>query len=282
MNRQRGVIWLIAGLVLAILAAGLSYYAFQQVIIEQQQAQPTGQEATNQTVVVAKELINERSVINLAQLSTEERPVDEVPSGAIFKTDDAVGRITNRSILPGQVLLAQNLVESNFPSSGNLEGGEALTGTINFNQTLGDNLVAYAVPAVGRLAQEGILLPGDHIDVLFSTDVVGQQEGTGGKVSIYAIQDLEILQIIYQPPPPPPESDTPTTTPAETRPTIPKTLILAVEPQDAVVLKYAVDTNTVVDVTLRGEDNRRFFNVDAVTINTISDRYNFAAPRPLP
>lgn len=281
MNRQRGIIWLVAGLILAILAAGLSYYAFQQVIIEQQQALPDGQDASSQTVVVAKELISERSVIGLADLSTEERPIEEVPSGAIFKTDDAVGRITNRSILPGQVLLAQNLVESDFPSSANLEGGDTLTGTINFNQTLGDDLVAYAVPAVGRLSQEGILLPGDHIDLLFSTDVVGQQEGMGGKVSIYAIQDLEVLQIIYQPPPPPPEGEA-AETPPETRAKIPKTLILAIEPQDAVVLKYAVDTNTIIDVTLRSEDNRRFFDVDAVTINTIADRYNFVAPRPLP
>lgn len=278
MNRRRGIIWLIAGVVLAILAAGLSYYAFQQVIVEQQQALPSQQEPSTQTVVVSKQLINERSVISLADLSTEERPFDEVPSGAVFKTEDAVGRIANRSILPGQVLLAQNLVES-FPSSANLEGGDTLTGTINFNQTLGDNLVAYAVPAVGRLSQEGILLPGDHIDVLFSTDVVGQQEGTGGKVSVYAIQDLEILQIIYQPPPPPAEGEPP---PTETRPKIPKTLILAVEPQDAVVLKYAVDTKTIMDVTLRGEDNRRFFEVESVTINTLSDRYDFVSPKPLP
>jgi len=279
MNRRRGIIWLIAGLVLAILAAALSYYAFQQLIVEQQQALPLEQEPSTQTVVVAKELISERSVIGLADLSTEERPVEEVPSGAIFKTDDAVGRITNRSILPGQVLLAQNLVESSFQPA-NLEGGEAVTGTVNFNQSLGDNLVAYALPTVGRLSQEGILLPGDHIDVLFSTDVMGQQEGTGGKVSIYAIQDLEVLQIIYQPPPPPAEGEEPPA--AETRSTIPKTLILAVEPQDAVVLKYAVDTNTVIDVALRNEDNRRFFDVEAVTINTISDRYDFVAPKPLP
>jgi Flp pilus assembly protein CpaB len=280
MNRRRGVIWIIAGLVLAILAAGLSYFAFQQVI-GQQQALPAEQ-PTTQTVVVARQAINERAVVRPADISTEERPVEEVPSGAIFKTDDAVGRIANRPIPAGQVLLAQNLVES-FPSStGGLESTQIITESINFNEALGETLVAYSLPASDRLSMEGILLPGDHIDLLFSTDVVGQQEGSGGKVSVYAIQDLEILQIIYQPPPPPPEDEEQKEPQPEPPTRIPKMLILAMEPQDVTTLKYVMDTQAPIDVALRANDNRRIFEVDAVTINTIAERYDIIAPRPIP
>lgn len=275
MNRRRGIIWLIAGLVLAILAAGFSYYAFQRVVAEQAAAV---EENTTQTVVVARELINERAVVRLADISTEERPVEEVPSGAIFKTDDAVGRIAVRPIQAGQVLLAQQLVDS-FPSTG-LEPTEIFTGSVNFNQALGEDLIAFALPATDRLSMEGILLPGDRVDLLFSTDVVGAQEGTGGKVSVYAIQDLEVLQIIYQPPPKEEGEDGEKKEP-ETQARIPKTLLLAIEPQDSVVLKYAIDTQTQIDLALRAEDNRRLFEVDAVHINTISDRYEFIAPRPV-
>jgi pilus assembly protein CpaB len=277
MNRRRGILWLVAGLLLAILAAALSYYAFQQIVTEQiDQAQ----EEPTQTVVVARELINERAVIRPADIRTEERPVEEVPSGAIFKTDDAVGRITTVAVQPGQVILTQNLIES-FPSSG-VEPSEIVTTTVNFNQALGEELVAFALPAGDRLSKEGILLPGDRVDLLFSTDVAGEQEGTGGKVSVYAIQDLEILQIIYQPPPANEGKDgekeeKPVDSPAR----IPKTLIVAIEPQDSVVLKYAIDTNTSLDLVLRAEDNRRDFEVDAVTINTIADQYEFIAPRPV-
>ncbi|UCC86704.1 MAG: Flp pilus assembly protein CpaB [Anaerolineales bacterium] len=278
MKRRRGILWLLAGLVLAALAAGISYYAFQQVVAERAS---TAEEVTTQTVVVAKQLINERAVIRLADLGTEERPVEEVPSGAIFKTEDAVGRITTRSVQPGQVLLAQNLIES-FPSTG-VEPADVVTGTVNFSEALGEELVAFALPASDRLSQEGILLPGDHVDLLFSTDVVGEEEGTGGKVSIYAIQDLEVLQVIYQPQPQQEGEGEQKKEEAETEPVlVPKTIIVALEPQDAVVLKYAIDTSSSLDLVLRSQDNERTFDVDAVYINTISDRYRFSAPRPLP
>jgi len=122
------------------------------------------------------------------------------------------------------------------------------------------------------------LLPGDRVDLLFSTDVVGEQEGTGGKVSVYAIQDLEILQIIYKPAP---SEEGEGQNQAQSSARIPKTLIVAMEPQDSVVLKYAIDTSTSLDLVLRAVDNRRDFEVDSVTINTIADRYEFIAPRPV-
>ncbi len=274
MKRRRGIIWLLAGLILAILAAGLSYYAFQQVVAER--AAIVEEEAT-QTVVVAKQAINERAVVRLADISTEERPVEEVPSGAIFKTEDAVGRIAVRSIPEGQILLAQNLIESFAPTG--IEAADIITGTVNFNEALGEELVAFALPVTDRLSKEGILLPGDHVDLLFSTDVVGRDEGTGGKISIYAIQDLEVLQIILQPPPPETDEEEEE---AQQLPPEPKTLILAIEPQDATLLKYAIDTGSPLDLVLRAKDNERTFEVDAVWINTISEDYRFSAPRPLP
>ncbi len=276
MNRRRGVFWLLAGLLLAIVAAGISYFVFQRVVT--QQASTVEEKESTQTVVVAKQLINERAVIRLADVSTEERPLADVPSGAIFKTEDAVGRIANRFIAAGQVLLAQNLVDS-FSSSG-LQPTDIVTETLNFNEALGEELVAYALPATDQLSMEGILLPGDHVDLLFSTDVVGEIEGTGGKVSIYSIQDLEILQIIYKPPPSGEESKDGDAA-ADPNARIPKTLILAIEPQDSVVLKYAIDTQAAINLALRASDNRRIFEVDAATINTIAERYRFTAPRPV-
>lgn len=277
MRRRRGVLWLLAGLVLAIVAAGISYFAFQQAVAERASAV---EEEPTQTVVVAKQLINERAVIRLADISTEERPVEEVPSGAIFKTDDAVGRIATRPIQPGQVLLTQYLIES-FSSTG-IEAADIITESVNFNEALSEDLVGFAFPVTDRLSEEGILLAGDHVDLLFSTDVVGQQEGAGGKVSIYAIQDIEILQVIYQPAPAKEADEQKEDEAQPEAPLVPKTLILAMEPQDAVVLKYAIDTESPLDLVLRAGDNERYFDVDSVHINTISERYRFTAPKPLP
>lgn len=283
MNRRRGTLWLLAGLILAVLAAGISYFAFQQVTAQQANAV---EEKTTQTVVVSRQLINERAVIRLADITTEERPVEEVPSGAIFKTDEVVGSIAMRSIQPGQVILAQNLVES-FPAGGSsaVEATENITTTVNFNEALGEDLVAFALPATDRFSAEGIFLPGDRVDVLVSAEVVGEEEGTGGPVSMYVIQDLEILQIIYQSPTTEKKEgeDKQEAEPApDTAARVPKTIVLAIEPQDAVVLKYAIDTETSIDLALRAKDNRRRFEVESVTINTIADSYDFEAPRPVP
>lgn len=283
MNRRRGTLWLLAGLILAVLAAVISYFAFQQVTAQQANAV---EEKTTQTVVISRQLINERAVIRLADITTEERPVEEVPSGAIFKTEDVVGSIATRSIQPGQVILAQNLVASfSATGSGSIEATENVTTTINFNEALGEDLVAFALPATDRFSAEGIFLPGDRVDVLVSTDVVGEDEGTGGPVSIYVLQDLGILQIIYQAPVNEKKEGeaNPEAKPAsDSAARVPKTIVLAIEPQDAVVLKYAIDTETSIDLALRAKDNRRRFEVEAVTINTIADSYDFEAPRPVP
>jgi len=275
MNRRRGTIWLLVGLILAFSAAGLSYYVLQQ---GSQQAAATEEEAT-QTVVVAGQLINERAVVRLTDVRTEERPIEEVPSGAVFKTEDVIGRIAARSVMPGEILLTQNLIES-FPGT-ELEQTETITGAINFDQSLGEDLVAFALPATDLLSSEGILLPGDLIDLLFSTDVIGAEEGVGGKISIYALQGLEVLQIIYQPPPEVTEEKKDKDEVVEPPPRLPKTLILAITPQDAVVLKYAIDAETPIDLVLRAKDNAQTFEVDTVNINTLSERYNFSAPRPV-
>jgi pilus assembly protein CpaB len=276
MNRRRGILWLTAGLFLAIVAAGIAYFTFQQAV--SQQAADTAVEQSTQTVVVVKQLINERAVIRLEDVGTEEHPIEEIPSGAIFKTEDAIGRIATRSFQPGQILLTQNLVES-FTANADIAATDSISGTINFNEVLGSDRVAYALPATDRLSMEGILLPGDHVDLLFSTDVVGEDEGTGGKVSIYSLQSLEILQIIYQAPPPPAEGEE---APAEQPVRVAKTIILAIDPQDATVLKYAIDAQAAIDLALRAEENERLFEVDPVTINTLSDRYDFSSPRPVP
>ena len=277
MNRRRGMIWLLTGLILALVAGGVSYIAFQQVITEQAGAV---EESSTQTIVVASRLINERSVIGLADITTEERAIEEVPSGAIFKTSDVVGQIATKAMAPGEVLLTQNLLDS-FGST-NIEQTEVVTGPVNFNESLGEDLVAYALPATDLLSSEGILLPGDHVDLLFSTDVIGEEEGSGGKVAVYALQNLELLQIIYQPPPEPTEeAKKDEDAPVNPAPRIPKTLILAIDPQDAVVLKYAVDSETPIDLVLRAEENDTIFEVDAVTINTLSEQYSFSAPRPV-
>jgi Flp pilus assembly protein CpaB len=68
-------------------------------------------------VIVARERIEARQVILPDQLETKSLLLSEVPSGAVFRLEDAAGKFTLQPFEAGQPLLAQSLA-SISPSAG--------------------------------------------------------------------------------------------------------------------------------------------------------------------
>jgi len=58
-------------------------------------------------------------------------------------------------------------------------------------------------------------------------------------------------------------------------------LVVAVDPQDAVILRYFVDANARLAIDLRSPELRSTFEVVPVTANYIADKYGIQVPRPL-
>jgi hypothetical protein len=94
-------------------------------------------------------------------------------------------------------------------------------------------------------------------------------------VSVLTLQNLEVLQIIEEPQP---ESEAQQEEGPQLRP---RALILQVDPQDAVVLKYLNDSVGSVQLALRGPENETLFNVQPVNINYLMLRYGIVLPQPL-
>lgn len=91
------------------------------------------------------------------------------------------------------------------------------------------------------------------------------------------LQNLEVLQIIEEP-----QAQAQQAQAEEEGPVLrPKALILKVEPQDAVVLKYLMDLDGHIQLALRSPDNEALFNVQPVNINYLMLRYGIALPQPL-
>lgn len=80
-----------------------------------------------------------------------------------------------------------------------------------------------------------------------------------------------------------PEDATPTPpaqgVPPTPTPTPPETLLLALLPQDQLLLKYAFESDADVDFALRGVNDGQLYTIENVDFNYIKERFNFVIPQ---
>jgi Flp pilus assembly protein CpaB len=232
-----------------------------------------------QPVVVARNPIAMNDVIRVDYVTLQER--DQIPSGAAVEVQDVVGGTVLRDIAQGEVILMQDI--------------RIITGTRDLPFLLGDDKIAVALQANDILSKWGAVMPGGHVDVLFTLDVILEKpmyledvttaeeaalyaierDQSLDNVSILTLQNLEVLQIIQEPQPEEAQTE-------EQAAVLPlQALILKVDPQDAVVLKYLRDSIGKVDLALRSPDNDVLFNVQPVNVNYLMLRYGVVLPQPL-
>jgi Flp pilus assembly protein CpaB len=276
--KRRNWIWFVASALLAVLAGVLA-----MVLLGGGGGILGGAEATPvamQSVVVARAPIATNDVIRVDYVMLEDKPVSEVPSGAFVSVTDLTEKnaVALRDIAQGEIITADAVY---IASPGE---GESVYG----------DKVGVALPAQDILSKWGAVLPGDHVDVLFSMDVILEtpmyvedirtleelqlyaieRDQSLDKVSVLALQDLTVLRIIEEPAPEGQED--------EEQPIVRnRALELLADPQDAVVLKYLLDAGGMVSLAKRSADNQSLFNVQPVNINYLMLRYGIVLPQPL-
>jgi Flp pilus assembly protein CpaB len=271
--KRRNWLWFGASGILAIGAGALALVVLYSAIGRSQPEIPE----QKQFLVVARNPIAAQSLIRTDNVTLEER--SDIPSGALLEPGEAVGRRALHDIIQGDVIRVQDV--------------EVITRNIGID--LGDNL-AVAVPADDVVGGWGVVMPGDRVDVLFTIDLILEtpmypeetitlQEGETiqrlerdqslDNVAVLTLQNLEVLRIVEEPVP---EAATQQQGQGTT-PVAPKrALLLKVDPQDAVVLKYLLDSEGKIDLALRSPTNETLFDVDAVNINYLLLRYGMALP----
>lgn len=272
LRRRKGLIWILAGVVVAVLAGVAAMLALRAAISTVQV--PVAEAPLTRSVVVASRFIARRSTLTYADLEIKELPEDSIRSGAIVRTEDAAGRITLTEFNQGEMILAQNLLE--VTAEGAPEAGEPSLG-----EALEEEEVAVALQATDLMNRFGVLQPGDKVDLLFSVNVVGktyqEEVPRGGLVALNALQNLEVLQIVAIK-----TQEEGTEEGAEEQPVVEERLIVLIaDPQQAVILKYLKDSAGAIDFALRSPTSERLFEVEAVTINYLADRYKIVPPEPL-
>jgi pilus assembly protein CpaB len=262
MQKRRGCLWLAVGIILALLAGSFAFVTMLQATA----ARLAPPEVLKTQVVVAVREIALRAVIQDADIEVKELPTDAVPEGAAVAAEEVVGKIAMVKFVPGEIILKSRLADLT-------KKGE------NIALTIPEGKVVIAIPATDLMSTLSILQPGDKVDILWSIEIKGKEQDSGGLLTMATLQNQEITAIVL---PPVVTSPSGGAQPGSEKPVAvgPKALLFAVDPQDAVILKYLKDSGGTIDVVLRAPTDKRIYSTEPVHINYLDDLYQFTVPKP--
>lgn len=220
-----------------------------------------------------------------------EVPIELVPPGALSAKDAVVGKITKIALAAGEMVLEHHLADPTKTSK-------------DLAFTISDDQVIMAFPATDLMSQINILQAGDLVDILVSLEVPllpaqAQSAGAPGQepkaenemFTFSALQRITIQAVVVKVTPARTTSTsaarttttagaTPQPTPTPVPPEIePQAILLALSPQDALVLKHLKDAGGVIDIVLRAPTSTQLFQLEPVMPDYLKDRYELEKRR---
>ena len=278
-NKTKAVFIIIAGIVLVAVGVFASILLVQQFQANQQ---PVGVEEeivrTSVTVLTRDLLLGDR--IEQGDIELANVPVDIVPRNAIETLEEAVGKIVKTDLVQGEILLSHNLAD---PTNNNKD--------LSF--ILSDDHVLLAFPANDLLSSESMVQRGDIVDIFATlqqevqtvdeatTETGEPEEPEMRTFTLDIMQKLDITALVLDVV----QQDEPTEAPlqgdggteqqgAPTRQDSRiSSYLLALTPQDALILKHLKDTGAVFDFVLRAPTSTVEFELTPVTEDYIVEFY---------
>ncbi len=259
MTQKRGWIWLFSGALLALIAGLLTFRTINEATtnatLSKLEEMPTLQ------VLVAGQDIGARQLIDESMIKTQKIPATLVPEGYIKEAVDVVGKISQMPLVAGEILLSSRLLSPTDPTSPVL-------------YKMKSNEVLLAVPATAILGQTGMLAVGDRIDLAYTVAIDfdsavadAERQDAEPVTTFLSLQNLEIKGLLRRQP----------STEETTSLLRPDALLLAVSPQDALVIKHLVDTGAPMDFLLRAPGNEALSPVLPVDAQYLIDRFQLPA-----
>lgn len=248
MARRTGWILLTLGLVLAIGSGALVYVILQQQAkqVDTLIAQATAQPAPNTvSLPVAARALEPGRPLTAEDIVIKEYPVDLVPSGAVTNTVDLEQRVLIRSVDAGELIQRRLLLG---------ESGTAIS------QEIRQGYVLFAFPIMDLMTQSQIIMDGDRIDLLLTLPVVTPDGTSAGRVSALTLQNIEVFKVLRA-------------TDEEGNPGEATAMLLSMEPQDAVMLKFIKDSGGTLDFALRSPLDVDDFTAPPVNDQDLNDSY---------
>ncbi|HUW10471.1 MAG TPA: RcpC/CpaB family pilus assembly protein [Anaerolineae bacterium] len=208
--------------------------------------------------VPVRTLITEEDVV-IRQLAPIAPPI-----GAANTLDQVLDKISKSNLVMGEVLLVDRLADPDIKG-------------VNMLYTMPEEQVLIAIPGSDLMSRTGLLSPGDRVDILFSLEFVqGSGAGTSGGslATLSALQGQEIQAIVMARLGSGTEENTGGIMgEAGANEGGINAVLLAVDPQDALVLKYLRDAGGSMDFALRAPTSEQLMRTDSVTQDYLTDRY---------
>jgi pilus assembly protein CpaB len=217
-------------------------------------------------VVMAAREIPDQAVVTPDALVVRPFPAEFAPVGAVSQPEQVVGKFAVGAIYKDQILL-----------NGHVSTGKRAP---SLSDRVPPGRVVVWMPMPDLLAGQIGFRPGDRLDILLSLKLnqasIGEEQAASQGLSTQVtLQNVEIFAIGEQAQAGVQATDKGVNarTSASTQP-----LALLMDHQDAIILKYIKDSGGVIDLALRSSDEERIVRTDAVTVDSIAERFRFRVP----
>jgi pilus assembly protein CpaB len=291
LNRRRGFIIAFVG----IIVLGVGIYIVYSLIrgVTTPASQPTQLPPITEEVLVTTHDIPIQTLLKSEDLTVIEVPVELASPNTLQDIESAVGRITKVPLVSGEILMRHHIADPT-----NIQTDVAFV--------IEDDQVLMAFPADDLMSQINILEPGDLVDILVSldqpvlpgqvgfTDATGEEEKPEDVLFTFnALQRVVLSAIVVDIIPSRQIGSSiatgaraageevvpqPTATPADSQ-IEPQALLLALDPQDALVLKHIKDAGGIIDIVLRAPTSDQIFKLDPVMSEYLRDRYDLVVTK---
>jgi Flp pilus assembly protein CpaB len=271
---MKAILIVLAGLALVAIGVLASILLIQRLQAGRQPAAAEGETVKTSVVVVTRDVFL-GDQINAGDVKIATVPVEVAPRDALGTVEEAIGKIVKTDLVQGEMVLGHNLADPTNKNS-------------DLSFILAEDHVLMAFPASDLMSRENMVRRGDIIDI-FATftenvktvpDITGEAAAgesqepqkrtftvdTFQKVSVTAL----VVEVIQQEENTPLQGQQQTTAPRQTKI---NSYLLALDPQDALVLKHLKDVDATFDIVLRAPTSTVQFDLTPVTEEYIIEFY---------
>lgn len=273
-NKLKFVLIIVGGLVLIVIGIFASFLLIQRTVPAQEPLDV--EEVTlKTTVVILTRDLSLGDFIESGDVQEIQVPEEIAPRNAISSVANAQGRITKTDLIQGEILLASNLAD---PTNNNKD--------LSF--ILADNHVLMAFPATDLMSRESMIQRGDLIDIFatFEEDIQTGEAATTDegeepktrRFTLDSLQNVNVTAMVVDIIPVEGGGDASLLgaeagDQAANVETNIKAYLLALNPQDALILKHLKDTEAIFDIVLRAPTSTVQFELTPVTEEYIIEYY---------